>query len=119
MFSFLIVYPAYEPLIYVPTVLKFSFLHSQPGTVLIMKGHEELGGAQPLSRVIQPPHPAPKVRYDVSARRTGPSAGNKATAGPEGEFPCKKCGRSVVGSMLVGRLCKQARGRQMLDFISR
>lgn len=68
----------------------------QPGTVLIMKGHEELGRSQPASRVIHPPHPAPKVRYDVSARRTGPSAGNKATAGPEGEFPCKKCGRSVV-----------------------
>ncbi|XP_056914323.1 mitotic deacetylase-associated SANT domain protein isoform X2 [Takifugu flavidus] len=64
-----------------------------PGTVLIMKGHEELGRPQPMSRVIHPPHPAPKVRYDVNARRTGPSAGNKATAGPEGEFPCKKCGR--------------------------
>lgn len=75
----------------------------QPGTVLIMKGHEELGRAQPMSRVIHPPHPAPKVRYDVNARRTGPSAGNKATAGPEGEFPCKKCGRSVVRRR-VGRL---------------
>lgn len=68
-----------------------------------MKAHEELGRAQPMSRVIHPPHPAPKVRYDVNARRTGPSAGNKATAGPEGEFPCKKCGRSVVRRM-VGRL---------------
>lgn len=88
-------------LIHVPTVLNLSRLRSQPGTVLIMKGHEELGRAQPLSRVIHPPHPAPKVRYDVSARRTGPSAGNKVTAGPEGEFPCKKCGRSVVRSMVA------------------
>lgn len=80
-------------LIQAPTGLKLSLLPSQPGTVLIMKGHEELGRTQPLSRVIHPPHPTPKVRYDVNARRTGPSAGNKGTAGPEGEFPCKKCGR--------------------------
>lgn len=82
-----------------------------------MKGHEELGRAQPMSRVIHPPHPAPKVRYDVNARRTGPSAGNKATPGPEGEFPCKKCGRSVVRRM-VGSLLVSAGGRQMLNLNS-
>lgn len=73
-----------------------------------MKGHEELGRTQAMSRVIHPPHPTPKVRYDVNARRTGPSAGSKSTAGPEGEFPCKKCGRSVVRLMV-----------EMLDFNSR
>lgn len=68
----------------------------QPGTVLIMKGHEEVGGARPLTRVIQPPHPpAPgtKARYESNARRTSPSTGGKGTANQEGEFPCKKCGR--------------------------
>ncbi|XP_023127668.2 mitotic deacetylase-associated SANT domain protein isoform X2 [Amphiprion ocellaris] len=66
-----------------------------PGTVLIMKGQE--GRELPLSRVIHPPHPPPpssKPRgYDGNARRTSPSTGNKGTAGQEGEFPCKKCGR--------------------------
>lgn len=70
-----------------------------------------------MSRVIHPPHPAPKVRYDVNARRTGPSAGNKATPGPEGEFPCKKCGRSVVRGM-VG-LREQAGGHKVLNLNSR
>ncbi|XP_072220796.1 uncharacterized protein mideasb isoform X2 [Leuresthes tenuis] len=67
-----------------------------PGTVLIMKGQEDVGREQPLSRVIHPPHPTPpgsKPRYDGNARRTCPSAGNKGSAGQEGEFPCKKCGR--------------------------
>lgn len=72
----------------------------QPGTVLIMKGQEDVGRDQPLSRVIHPPHPPPpasKARFDGgNARRTSPSTGNKATAGQEGEFPCKKCGRSVI-----------------------
>lgn len=84
---------AYVLLSHAPPGLNLWRLCSQPGTVLIMKGHEELARTQPLSRVIHPPHPAPKVRYDVSARRTGPSAGSKGTAAPEGEFPCKKCGR--------------------------
>uniref|UniRef100_A0A8C4F279 Mitotic deacetylase associated SANT domain protein b n=1 Tax=Dicentrarchus labrax TaxID=13489 RepID=A0A8C4F279_DICLA len=57
---------------------------------------EDAGRDQPLSRVIQPPHPPPpsaKSRYDSNARKTSPSTGNKGTAGQEGEFPCKKCGR--------------------------
>lgn len=61
-----------------------------------MKGQEEVGRAQPLSRVIHPPPPATKVRYDGNARRSSPSTGNKGAANQEGEFPCKKCGRSVV-----------------------
>nr|XP_046269888.1 mitotic deacetylase-associated SANT domain protein isoform X2 [Scatophagus argus] len=73
-------------------------LHStqNPGTVLIMKGQEDVGRDAPLSRVIHPPHPPPpstKSRYDSNARRTSPSTGNKGAAGQEGEFPCKKCGR--------------------------
>ncbi|XP_056250231.1 mitotic deacetylase-associated SANT domain protein isoform X1 [Seriola aureovittata] len=67
-----------------------------PGTVLIMKGQDDTGRDQPLSRVIHAPHPPPpssKARYDGNARRTSPSTGNKASAGQEGEFPCKKCGR--------------------------
>ncbi|KAF3845182.1 hypothetical protein F7725_008345 [Dissostichus mawsoni] len=69
-----------------------------PGTVLIMKASEDVGREQPLSRVgvpplPQPPPPASKTRYDTNARKTSPPAANKASAGPEGEFPCKKCGR--------------------------
>lgn len=68
-----------------------------PGTVLIMKSHED----QPLPQCILPHHPpAPppvsKPRYDANARKASPSTVNKgtaATAGQEGEFPCKKCGR--------------------------
>lgn len=69
--------------------------NDNPGTVLIMKGQED----QPLSRVIHPPNPPPpgsKPRYEANARRTSPSTGNKGSAGQEGEFPCKKCGRSVI-----------------------
>ncbi|XP_039993560.1 mitotic deacetylase-associated SANT domain protein isoform X2 [Xiphias gladius] len=68
----------------------------KPGTVLIMKGQEDMGRDQPLSRVIHPPQPPPpssKSRYDGNARRTSPSTGNKGSAAQEGEFPCKKCGR--------------------------
>ncbi|KAF7665832.1 hypothetical protein LDENG_00131600 [Lucifuga dentata] len=69
-----------------------------PGTVLIMKGQEDLGRMQHLPRVIHPPQPPPlvstsKPRCDGNARRTSPSTANKGTAGQEGEFPCKKCGR--------------------------
>ncbi|KAK5917182.1 hypothetical protein CgunFtcFv8_012092 [Champsocephalus gunnari] len=69
-----------------------------PGTVLIMKASEDVGREQPLSRVGVAPHPqlpppASKTRYDTNARKTSPPAANKASAGPEGEFPCKKCGR--------------------------
>ncbi|XP_038584031.1 uncharacterized protein mideasb [Micropterus salmoides] len=68
----------------------------KPGTVLIMKGQEDVGRDQPPSRVIHPPPPPPpssKTRYDSNARKTSPSTGNKGSAGQEGEFPCKKCGR--------------------------
>lgn len=64
-----------------------------------MKGQEDMGRVQPLARVVHPPHPAPpstKARFDGNARRTSPSTGSKGAAGQEGEFPCKKCGRSVV-----------------------
>ncbi|XP_029972562.1 ELM2 and SANT domain-containing protein 1 isoform X4 [Salarias fasciatus] len=67
-----------------------------PGSVLIMKSQEDLGREPPLPRVIHPPHPPPpssKPRFDGNARRTTPSTGAKASAGQEGEFPCKKCGR--------------------------
>uniref|UniRef100_A0AAY5KD74 ELM2 and Myb/SANT-like domain containing 1b n=1 Tax=Esox lucius TaxID=8010 RepID=A0AAY5KD74_ESOLU len=46
---------------------------------------------QSLSRVSHPPPSAPiKPR---SAPKTGAISGTKGPAGPEGEFPCKKCGR--------------------------
>ncbi|KAG7237988.1 hypothetical protein INR49_031342 [Caranx melampygus] len=70
-----------------------------PGTVLIMKGQEDMGRdqPQPLSRVIHAPHPPPpssKSRYESNVRRPSPSTGSKGSAaGQEGEFPCKKCGR--------------------------
>ncbi|KAM3594837.1 uncharacterized protein V6R79_014776 [Siganus canaliculatus] len=67
-----------------------------PGTVLIMKGQEDLGSDKALPRVIHPPHPPPpssKPRYDGNVRRTSPPTANKGAANQEGEFPCKKCGR--------------------------
>ncbi|XP_019965369.2 mitotic deacetylase-associated SANT domain protein [Paralichthys olivaceus] len=68
--------------------------NENPGSVLIMKGQEDVGREQPLSRVIHPPHPpASKQRHDDSARRTTPATVNKGSAAQEGEFPCKKCGR--------------------------
>uniref|UniRef100_A0A8C9ZA71 Mitotic deacetylase associated SANT domain protein b n=1 Tax=Sander lucioperca TaxID=283035 RepID=A0A8C9ZA71_SANLU len=51
---------------------------------------------QPPSWVIHPPQPPPpssKARNDSNARKTSPPTANKGSAGPEGEFPCKKCGR--------------------------
>ncbi|XP_071771762.2 uncharacterized protein mideasb [Centroberyx gerrardi] len=68
------------------------------GAVLILKGKDDVGREQPLSRVIHPPQPPPpsstsKPRNEGNARKTGPPAGNKGVAGQEGEFPCKKCGR--------------------------
>lgn len=77
----------------------FLLLGVQPGTVLIMKGQDDTGREQSLSRVIHPPHPPPpssKQRYESNARKTTPSTGNKGPAGQEGEFPCKKCGRLVI-----------------------
>ncbi|XP_034419087.1 mitotic deacetylase-associated SANT domain protein isoform X2 [Cyclopterus lumpus] len=72
-----------------------------PGTVLLMKGQEDVGRDQLLSRVVHPPQPpqppqppTSKSRYDGgNARKSSPSAAIKAPAGQEGEFPCKKCGR--------------------------
>ncbi|XP_054894082.1 mitotic deacetylase-associated SANT domain protein [Poeciliopsis prolifica] len=63
-------------------------------TVLIMKSQAEVGREQPVSRVIhhtQPPQTKP--RFDGNGRRPSPPSVNKASAGQEGEFPCKKCGR--------------------------
>ncbi|XP_055361480.1 LOW QUALITY PROTEIN: mitotic deacetylase-associated SANT domain protein [Betta splendens] len=72
-------------------------LHSDnPGTVLIMKSQEDLRRDQPPPGVIHPPPPPPagsKPRHDSAARRASPSTGGKGPAAPEGEFPCKKCGR--------------------------
>ncbi|XP_039642226.1 mitotic deacetylase-associated SANT domain protein isoform X2 [Perca fluviatilis] len=70
-----------------------------PGTVLIMKGQEDVGKEQqqpPPSWVIHPPQPPPpssKARNDSNVRKTSPPTANKGPAGQEGEFPCKKCGR--------------------------
>jgi len=81
----------------------------QTGTVPLMKGQEDIARDQLLlSRVVHlpqlppppPPHPpASKSRYDGNARKTSPAAAAaaiKAPAGQEGEFPCKKCGRSAL-----------------------
>ncbi|KAM7376173.1 hypothetical protein PAMP_005918 [Pampus punctatissimus] len=80
-----------------PTRVTHTLSHSENlGTVVIIKGQEDVGRDQPVSRVIHPPHPPPptsKPRYDGNTRRTSPSTGNKGSAGQEGEFPCKKCGR--------------------------
>ncbi|XP_053290429.1 mitotic deacetylase-associated SANT domain protein [Pleuronectes platessa] len=68
----------------------------KPGTVLIMKGQEDAGREKPPPRVVHPPHPpapASKPSREDSARRTSPAAPAKVPAAPEGEFPCKKCGR--------------------------
>ncbi|XP_011488461.1 ELM2 and SANT domain-containing protein 1 [Oryzias latipes] len=63
------------------------------GLVFIMKSQEHVARDQPLSRVIHPSPLNAKPRYDVTPRRSSPSAGNQVLAGQEGEFPCKKCGR--------------------------
>ncbi|KAK6304710.1 hypothetical protein J4Q44_G00252960 [Coregonus suidteri] len=58
------------------------------GAVLVLKTQEDVRGDQMSSRVSHPlqpplkPRPAPKT-----------ISGTKGPAGPEGEFPCKKCGR--------------------------
>ncbi|XP_068607706.1 mitotic deacetylase-associated SANT domain protein [Brachionichthys hirsutus] len=64
-----------------------------PGTILVVKGPEDVMTDHTLPRVTHPPPPSSKPRCDGNARRTSPSTGNKGAAGPEGEFPCKKCGR--------------------------
>ncbi|CAL8298885.1 unnamed protein product [Arctogadus glacialis] len=71
--------------------------------VLVLKGQE---GDHPLqhpslSRAVPPPHPAPpppssapsKPRYDAGGRKAAAPAAVKVPPNPEGEFPCKKCGR--------------------------
>lgn len=72
--------------------------NNNPGSVLIMQSHEE----PPLQRVVLPtlpPPPVAKPRYDPQPRKPSPNSGHKgaaaatAAAAPEGEFPCKKCGR--------------------------
>ncbi|RVE57513.1 hypothetical protein OJAV_G00216830 [Oryzias javanicus] len=63
------------------------------GPVFIVKNQEHVVRDQPLSRVIHPPPPNAKPRYDATPRRSSPSAGNQGLTGQEGEFPCKKCGR--------------------------
>ncbi|KAM9777353.1 uncharacterized protein mideasb [Neosynchiropus ocellatus] len=69
-----------------------------PGTVLIMKGQDELGRDTPLARLISLPPPAPlpaaKPRYDSAPRKPAAAAtAAKPATNLEGEFPCKKCGR--------------------------
>ncbi|XP_034531628.1 mitotic deacetylase-associated SANT domain protein isoform X1 [Notolabrus celidotus] len=80
-----------------PTRVTHSLQSTEnPGTVLIMKGHEDTVRDHPLPRVIHAPHPPPpssKTRNETNARKTSPPTGNKGAAGQEGEFPCKKCGR--------------------------
>ncbi|CAL8284507.1 unnamed protein product [Lota lota] len=73
--------------------------------VLILKGqegdHPHPLHHHPLSRAVHPPHPAPpppssapsKPRYDAGGRKSAAPAATKVPPNPEGEFPCKKCGR--------------------------
>ncbi|XP_051941483.1 mitotic deacetylase-associated SANT domain protein [Hippocampus zosterae] len=56
-------------------------------TVLIMRSQEDV-----VARDGPPPPPLPP-HVVAPPHRTGPSTGNKGAGGPEGEFPCKKCGR--------------------------
>ncbi|XP_010895585.2 LOW QUALITY PROTEIN: mitotic deacetylase-associated SANT domain protein [Esox lucius] len=61
------------------------------GAFSVQKSQDDFRREQSLSRVSHPPPSAPiKPR---SAPKTGAISGTKGPAGPEGEFPCKKCGR--------------------------
>uniref|UniRef100_A0A3P8Z600 ELM2 and Myb/SANT-like domain containing 1b n=1 Tax=Esox lucius TaxID=8010 RepID=A0A3P8Z600_ESOLU len=66
-------------------------LFVQVGAFSVQKSQDDFRREQSLSRVSHPPPSAPiKPR---SAPKTGAISGTKGPAGPEGEFPCKKCGR--------------------------
>ncbi|KAJ7990845.1 hypothetical protein DPEC_G00291140 [Dallia pectoralis] len=61
------------------------------GGFLVQKCQEDFRRDQTPSRGSHPPPSAPvKPR---PAPKTGAISGTKGPAGPEGEFPCKKCGR--------------------------
>ncbi|XP_054651426.1 mitotic deacetylase-associated SANT domain protein [Dunckerocampus dactyliophorus] len=71
-----------------------------PATVLIMRTQEDVierdkppPPTTHVSAAPRPPPPSSKPRYDGAAGRTVPPTGVKGVGCPEGEFPCKKCGR--------------------------
>ncbi|XP_061825171.1 uncharacterized protein mideasb [Nerophis lumbriciformis] len=66
-------------------------------TVLIMRTQDDIIERDKppppgLGSAPRPPAPAPKKQHKDGARTVPPTA-SKVPAGPEGEFPCKKCGR--------------------------
>ncbi|KAL0969756.1 hypothetical protein UPYG_G00231860 [Umbra pygmaea] len=61
------------------------------GGLLVLKSQDEMRRDQVLPRVSQPPPSAPSKPR--SAPKASVISGTKGPAGPEGEFPCKKCGR--------------------------
>uniref|UniRef100_A0AAZ3S1T5 Mitotic deacetylase associated SANT domain protein b n=1 Tax=Oncorhynchus tshawytscha TaxID=74940 RepID=A0AAZ3S1T5_ONCTS len=67
-------------------------LDHKAGAVLVLKTQEDVRRDQMSSRVSHPPQPSPSA---PSKPRPPPKtiSGTKGPAGPEGEFPCKKCGR--------------------------
>ncbi|KAK6307519.1 hypothetical protein J4Q44_G00226670 [Coregonus suidteri] len=64
------------------------------GAVLVLKSQEDLRRDQTSSRVSLPPQRPPSAPSKPRpAPKTGAISGTKGPAGPEGEFPCKKCDR--------------------------
>lgn len=66
----------------------------QAGAVLVLKTQEDVRRDQMSSWVSHPPQPSPSAPSKPRPPpKTGTISGTKGPAGPEGEFPCKKCGR--------------------------
>uniref|UniRef100_A0A8C7GSE2 Mitotic deacetylase associated SANT domain protein b n=1 Tax=Oncorhynchus kisutch TaxID=8019 RepID=A0A8C7GSE2_ONCKI len=69
-------------------------LDLKAGAVLVLKSQEGLRRDQTSSRVGLPPQlPSSASSKPRPTPKTGTISGTKGPAGPEGEFPCKKCDR--------------------------
>lgn len=86
--------------------LNEPFVSCQAAAVLVLRSQEDstrdpstLGVSHPPPSHPPPPPPA-KPRSETTARKTGAGNTGKGQTNQEGEFPCKKCGRSVHSDTL-------------------
>ncbi|KAM9465939.1 uncharacterized protein mideasb [Clarias gariepinus] len=63
----------------------------QTGAALVLRSQEDGRRDHPVVTVSRASTLPPKPRAESTARKSG--VGTKGSAGQEGEFPCKKCGR--------------------------